>query len=291
MIIAIYSRGLTSEQKTVLDQLVESLQKYHVKILFFNALVEQYPSLKKIKDASIFGGFKDLPVETKVFISLGGDGTILDAVTIVRNKGIPILGINLGRLGFLASINSNEITKAVDALFHDSFIVDHRSLLHIEGTREVFGKVPFGLNDFAILKQDIAPMINIHTYLNGELLNTYWSDGLIVATPTGSTAYNLSCNGPLVFPHTSSFVITPIAPHQLNVRPIVIPDDSIISFEVESRSNTFICSLDARREIVRKEVQIAVRKEDFQVGIIRLEDSSFLTTLRNKFDWGVDKRN
>lgn len=291
MIIAIYSRGLTSEQKPALDQLIGCLQKYHVKIWFFNALIEQYPSLKKLHDVSVFGNHKDLPIETKVFITLGGDGTILDAVTMVRNKGIPILGINLGRLGFLASINRNEIQKAVEALFHDSFIVDHRTLLHIEGTREIFGDVPFGLNDFAILKQDIAPMINIHTYLNGELLNTYWSDGLIVATPTGSTAYNLSCNGPLVFPHTSSFVITPIAPHQLNVRPIVIPDDSIISFEVESRSNTFICSLDARREIVRKEVQIAVRKEDFQVGIIRLEDNSFLTTLRNKLDWGVDKRN
>ncbi|WP_447641256.1 MULTISPECIES: NAD kinase [Chitinophagaceae] len=290
MIIAIYSRGLTKEQKPALDQLIACLKRYPVQIWVFNALIEQYPDLKK-EEVSIFGGYRDLPSETKVLISLGGDGTILDAVTIVRNKNIPILGINLGRLGFLASINSNEIVKAVDAIFHDSFIVDHRSLLHIEGTREVFGDVPFGLNDFAILKQDIAPMINIHTYLNGELLNTYWADGLIVATPTGSTAYNLSCNGPLVFPHTSSFVITPIAPHQLNVRPIIIPDDSIISFEVESRSNTFICSLDARREIVRKEVQIAVRKEDFQVGIIRLEDNSFLTTLRSKLDWGMDKRN
>ena len=291
MIIAIYSRGLTKEQKPVLDQLVADLQNYSVKIWFFSALVEQYPSLKKIQDSSVFGGHKDLPSTTKVFISLGGDGTILDAVTIVRDKGIPILGINLGRLGFLASINRNEVEKAVHALFNNSFIVDHRSLLHIEGSREIFGEVPFGLNDFAILKQDIAPMINIHTYLNGELLNIYWADGLIVATATGSTAYNLSCNGPLVFPHTSSFVITPIATHQLNVRPIVIPDESLISFEVESRSNTFICSLDARREIVRKEVRITVRKENFQVGIIRLEDNSFLSTLRSKLDWGVDKRN
>lgn len=290
MIIAIYSRGLTAEQRPALDQLIGCLRMHPIKIWVFHALVEQYPGLKQ-EDISVFGGYRDLPVETKVLISLGGDGTILDAVTIVRNKNIPILGINLGRLGFLASINSNEIAKAVDAIFHDAFAVDKRSLLHIEGTREIFGDIPFGLNDFAILKQDIAPMINIHTYLNGELLNTYWSDGLIVATPTGSTAYNLSCNGPLVFPHTSSFVITPIAPHQLNVRPIIIPDSSIISFEVESRSNTFICSLDARREIVRKEVQIAVRREDFQVGIIRLEDSTFLSTLRSKLDWGVDKRN
>jgi len=291
MIIAIYSRGVTREQKPALDQLIGCLQKYPSKIWLFNALTEQYPSLKSIENVGVFGGYKDLPNDTKVLISLGGDGTILDAVTIVRNKNIPILGINLGRLGFLTGANSNEIEKAVNALFHDTYIVDNRSLLHIEGSREIFGDIPFGLNDFAILKQDIAPMINIHTYLNGELLNTYWSDGLIVATPTGSTAYNLSCYGPLVFPHTSSFVITPIAPHQLNVRPIVIPDDSVISFEVESRSNTFICSLDARREIVRKEVQIAVRKENFKVGIIRLEDASFLTTLRSKLDWGVDKRN
>ncbi|MFT4203581.1 MAG: NAD kinase [Chitinophagaceae bacterium] len=290
MIIAIYSRGLTREQKPVLDQLIGCLQKYNARIWIFNALLEQYPELAQ-DDFAVFGGYHDLPSDTKALVSLGGDGTILDAVTIVRNKHIPILGINMGRLGFLASVNSNEIVRAADALAQGSYIVDHRSLLHIEGSREIFGDVPFGLNDFAILKQDIAPMIKIHTYLNGELLNIYWSDGLIVATPTGSTAYNLSCSGPLVFPNTSSFVITPIAPHQLNVRPILIPDGSVISFQVESRSNTYICSLDARREIVTKDVQISIRKEAFQVGIVRLEDSTFLTTLRNKLDWGVDKRN
>jgi NAD+ kinase len=164
-------------------------------------------------------------------------------------------------------------------------------MIHLDSNLPLFGNTRYGLNEFAIHKQDIAPMIKIYTYLNGEFLNTYWADGLIVATPTGSTGYSLSCNGPVVFPDSGSFVITPVAPHNLNVRPIVVPDDNVISFAIESRSEQVICALDSRREIVNKDVQLAVKKESFSLNLIRLSENNFLQTLRNKLTWGLDKRN
>lgn len=170
-------------------------------------------------------------------------------------------------------------------------MVDKRTLIHVDANLPLFAEAPFGLNEFVIHKRDTSPMIKIHTYLNGEFLNTYWADGLIVSTPTGSTGYNMSCNGPIVFPDSSSFVITPVAPHNLNVRSIVVPDDNIISFEIEGRTDQFICALDARRAIVPKDIQIAVKKEKFDINLIRLNEGSFLSTLRNKLTWGMDKRN
>ena len=172
-----------------------------------------------------------------------------------------------------------------------TFVVDKRSLIHVDSNLPLFESAPFALNEFAIHKRDTAPMIKIHTYLNGEFLNTYWADGLIVATPTGSTGYNMSCNGPIIFPESSSFVITPVAPHNLNVRSIVVSDNNVISFEIEGRSDQFICALDARREIVDKNIQLAVRKESFYASLIRLNENSFLSTLRTKLTWGLDKRN
>jgi NAD+ kinase len=241
---------------------------------------------------SIFNSYEDLVANNvDCLISVGGDGTILDAVTMVRDSNIPILGINFGRLGFLANISKNEIASAVEALVNHTFIVDKRSLIHIDSDNNLFGDTPFALNEFALHKRDTSPMIKIHTYINGEFLNTYWADGLIVSTPTGSTAYSLSCNGPVVFPETSSFVITPVAPHNLNVRPIVVPDDTVISFEVECRSNQFICAIDSRREIVDKNIQLAVKKEKFSVRLVRLNENNFLQTLRKKLAWGFDTRN
>src|ERR1700750_2601854 len=200
--------------------------------------------IKSFRDAS------DLDDSIEFLISLGGDGTLLDTVTMVRNKNIPVLGINFGRLGFLASIGKENAVTAIRALVKRGFVIDKRSLIHLDANEELFGDVPYALNEFAIHKKDTSPMIKIHTYLNGEFLNTYWSDGLIVSTPTGSTGYSLSCGGPIVFPESASFVITPVAPHNLNVRPIVVPDDNIISFEIEGRSENIICALDSRRELV-----------------------------------------
>jgi len=196
-------------------------------------------------------------------ISLGGDGTLLDTVTFIKDKGIPVLGINYGRLGFLASIGREDLHTAVSALVKGTYVIDERTLIHLDANIPLFGDVPYALNEFTLHKKDSSPMIKIHAYLNGEFLNTYWADGLIVATPTGSTGYSLSCNGPVVFPDSGSFVITPVAPHNLNIRPIVVPDNNIISFEVEGRTDEFLCSLDSRRELVAKETQLAIKKELF----------------------------
>jgi NAD+ kinase len=183
------------------------------------------------------------------------------------------------------------MTIAVKALLHGTYVIDKRALIHLDSNSPLFNEMPFALNEFAIHKTDTSPMIKIHTYLNGEFLNTYWADGVIVATPTGSTGYSLSCNGPVVFPDSGSFVITPVAPHNLNVRPIVVPDNNIISFEVEGRGDQFICALDSRKELVDKNIQLAVRRESFDISLVRLNENNFLQTLRNKLYWGLDTRN
>ncbi len=238
-----------------------------------------------------FSSCTDLTKDIEFVISLGGDGTLLDTVTFVRDSNIPVAGINFGRLGFLASIGREELSTAIKALSMRSFLVDKRTLIHVDSNLPLFGETPYALNEFAIHKRDVSPMIKIHTYLNGELLNVYWADGLIVATPTGSTGYSLSCQGPIVFPESGSLVITPIAPHNLNVRSIVVPDNTIISFEMESRSDEVIIALDSRREIVSKTTQLAIRKESFTLNLVRLNENNFLQTLRNKLSWGLDKRN
>ena len=224
-------------------------------------------------------------------ISLGGDGTLLDTVTLVKDSGIPVLGVNYGRLGFLANIGKEDLHSALDALANRKYVLDKRTLIHLDANIPLFGETPYALNEFSLHKKDSSPMIKIHTYLNGEFLNTYWADGLIVATPTGSTGYSLSCNGPVVFPDSASFVITPVAPHNLNIRPIVVTDDNIVSFEIEGRTDGFLCTMDSRREIVTKEIQLAVKKERFGINLIRMNENNFLQTLRSKLSWGLDKRN
>ncbi len=292
MKVAIYSRGLDTEQGAHLDILLEALTRFEVCILIYQPLLLQFNHVTIRYPALVpFATSADLPEELDCLISLGGDGTLLDTVTLVRNKKIPVLGINFGRLGFLADISREELSSAVDALVNRTFIIDKRTLIHLDSDKKLFGEAPFGLNEFAIHKRDTSPMIKVHAYLNGEFLNTYWADGLIVSTPTGSTGYNMSCNGPILFPESSSFVITPVAPHNLNVRSIIVPDTSIISFEIESRADMFICALDARREIVDKSIQLAVKKEAFGVNLVRLNENSFLSTLRTKLAWGLDKRN
>jgi NAD+ kinase len=292
MKVAIYSRGLDQEQGNPLQILLEELAQHNIGVLIYRPLISQFPlPAHLLENLTPFEEPEDLDKDVACLIGFGGDGTILDSVTMVKDSNIPILGINFGRLGFLASISRDELSLAVDALVNRSFIVDKRSLVHVDADLPLFGPAPFALNEFAIHKRDTSPMIKIHTYLNGEFLNTYWADGLIVSTPTGSTGYNMSCNGPILFPESSSFVITPVAPHNLNVRSIVVADTSIISFEVEGRSDQFICVMDSRREIVDINVQLAVKKEKFSVNLVRLNENSFLSTLRTKLTWGLDKRN
>jgi NAD+ kinase len=292
MKVAIYSRGLDFEQENPILLLLEELMRFDTTIFIFKQLLEQFTFPPSIYQKLIpYTKSAELTDDIDILISIGGDGTMLDAVTLVKQTNIPILGINFGRLGFLASISREELSTAVDALINRTFHIEKRTLIHLDSNESLFGDAPFALNEFAIHKRDISPMVKIHTYLNGEFLNTYWADGLIVATPTGSTGYNMSCNGPIVFPESSSFVITPVAPHNLNVRSIVVPDSNVISFEVEGRADQFICALDARREIVTKSIQLAVRKEKFYINLARLNENNFLSTLRTKLTWGLDKRN
>jgi NAD+ kinase len=278
MRIAIYSRGLEQDLRDQLVMLISELQKHNISILLLESLM-QFNLPINMHNVELFSNSSQLNNKIDFLISLGGDGTMLDSVTLVRDKNIPIIGINFGRLGFLAGIGRNELTLAVDALLNGTYVVDKRTLIHLNANMPLFADTPFGLNEFAIHKRDTSPMIKIHTYLNGEFLNTYWCDGLIVATPTGSTGYSLSCNGPILFPESSSFVITPVAPHNLNVRSIVVADDNIISFEIEGRTEQIICALDARRVIVDMNIQLAVKKEKFKISLVRLNENDFLSTL------------
>ena len=292
MRIAIYSRGLEENQHQEINLLLKELVVHDVEPVFYQDFFNKFYSAVDFKTKySTFNSSADLDDSIDCMISLGGDGTLLDTVTLVRDKGTPVLGINYGRLGFLANIGKGDLKTAVEALVNGTYVIDKRTLIHLDANIPLFGDIPYALNEFTLLKKDSSSMIKIHTYLNGEFLNTYWADGLIVATPTGSTGYSLSCNGPVVFPHSGSFVITPVAPHNLNIRPIIVPDDTIISFEVEGRTDGFLCTLDSRREIVTKEIQLAVRKEDFGINLIRLNENNFLQTLRTKLSWGLDVRN
>jgi NAD+ kinase len=292
MKIAIYSRGIENNQLQDIEGLLAELGKYNVEPVFFQDFFNQFYSAIKIPGHySTFTSGDDLDPSIDCMISLGGDGTLLDTVTLVRDSGIPVLGINYGRLGFLASIGKEELHAALEALVNRKYVLDKRTLLHLDANIPLFNDTPYALNEFTLHKKDSSPMIKIHTYLNGEFLNTYWADGLIVATPTGSTGYSLSCNGPVVFPESASFVITPVAPHNLNIRPIIVPDNTIVSFEVEGRTDGFLCTLDSRKEIVSKEIQLAVKKESFGINLVRLNENNFLQTLRNKLSWGLDKRN
>jgi len=289
---AIYSRVFDEAQLLPLQLFFEALYQQQIEAIIYQPLYEQIKDKVRLSEqVKTFTQSAELTEDIDHIISLGGDGTLLDTIALIRNKKIAVMGINFGRLGFLASIGKEQVDLAVRSLANRTYVEDHRTLIHLDANIPLFGEVPYALNEFTLLKRDINSMIKIHTYLNGEFLNTYWADGLIVATPTGSTGYSLSCNGPIVFPDSQSFVITPVAPHNLNVRPIVVPDDHVISFEVESRGEQVICSLDARREIVHKDVQLAIRKEQFTINLLRLSENNFLQTLHNKLTWGLDKRN
>jgi NAD+ kinase len=225
------------------------------------------------------------------FISIGGDGTLLESVTHVGRTELPILGINTGRLGFLATISKEETEAALAKVFSGAYTLDQRALLQLQSNQEIFGKLNFALNDFTVVKKDTSSMITIHTFINEEFLNSYWADGIIVSTPTGSTGYSLSCGGPLIFPRSGNFVITPVSPHNLTVRPIVVSDHSEISFEVEGRSRKFLVSLDSRIATVDSSVKLKLAKADFHVNLVQLEGHHYFKTLRQKLNWGLDVRN
>lgn len=286
MKVALYGRNLSQDIRETTRTLADSLVAKGVDVVLHKNLAEA-----GIDKVGYFTGCEDLKGDTDILLSLGGDGTILDTVTLVRDTEIPVLGINLGRLGFLSSRSTEALDATVNALTKKHFQIDRRCLLRVEANYPMFGKDNFGLNEFTIQRKDSSSMITIHTYLNGELLNAYWADGLILATPTGSTGYSLSCGGPIIYPSSKNLIITPVAPHNLNVRPIVVPDDSVLTFMVEGRSESFLSTLDSRVEEISSDFEIAVRKAEFDFCLIRLDDSSFLNAIREKLLWGVDKRN
>jgi len=239
-----------------------------------------------------FSQHSDLDKKVDYFFSIGGDGTFLDAVTVVQNSGIPIVGVNSGRLGFMADIAREEIPAAISDIFKGNFSIEERTLLKVQ-TKDngLFDDFNYGLNEFTVHKKDSASMITIHTYIDGEYLNSYWADGLIISTPTGSTAYSLSVGGPILIPNTQNFVISPISPHNLTVRPIVVPNHQEISLKVEGRSDSYLASLDSRSVSFQALNELKISKADFKIKVLKLKTHSFYSTLRNKLMWGVDKRN
>jgi NAD+ kinase len=292
MIVAVYNRTFGKEDIPAISKILSALQAHKIQLVFYKDFYTQLKdSFSFDETPAFFTSRLDLPIQTDMLISLGGDGTMLDTVSFIGDSNIPLIGINLGRLGFLAAISENEAADAIESLVRGSYTIEKRSLLHLESSMPIFEDAPFALNEFTIHRKDSSSMIKIHTYLNGEFLNTYWADGLIVATPTGSTGYSLSCGGPVVFPQTSSFVITPVAPHNLSTRPIVVPDDNVISFELEGRTDHFLCTLDSRTETIPTSIQLAVKKENFTISLIRPDEHNFLKTIRQKLYWGIDRRN
>lgn len=292
MLVALYNRTFELHNVSMLQHIVRMLEEHAIHLVFYKDFYDRLAPHISLKETSrFFTGRKDLPLNTDMLFSLGGDGTLLDTVGYVGSTNIPLIGVNLGRLGFLAAIPQEEVDSAILSLVRGSYTIEKRTLLHLDSSIPLFDDAPFALNEFTLHRKDSSSMIKIHTYLNGEFLNTYWADGLIVATPTGSTGYSLSCGGPVVFPQTSSFVITPVAPHNLNTRPIVVPDDNVISFEVEGRADQFLCTLDSRTESITSQVQLAVKKENFTISLVRPDEHNFLKTIRQKLYWGIDRRN
>jgi NAD+ kinase len=224
-------------------------------------------------------------------LSIGGDGTFLDSITYVAHHDVPVLGINVGRLGFLASTTQTNFKNTIEDLLAKNYEFEYRTLLWVDSSKDIVNGLNFGLNEFALQKKDTSSMIVVHTFIDGTYLNSYWSDGLIIATPTGSTGYSLSCGGPLSLPLSNNFIITPISAHNLTVRPMVVSDSSIISFEVEGRSRRFLATLDSRYATIDQSVKISVRKADFKAKLIKLQGYNFFDTLRQKLHWGLDIRN
>lgn len=294
MIVALYGRVVADNLQPHIRRMISELQIAGAQVIIYEPFLNQLPFSSDLPDSiKKFSDYEELKDKADFMFSVGGDGTFLEATTFVRNSGIPILGINIGRLGFLSSISIQETQAAIDAIVKKNYLTDSRSLLKLHSRNSLFGKKNFALNELTVHKKDTSSMITIHTWLDGSFLNSYWADGLIISTPTGSTAYSLSCGGPIVLPRAGNFLITPIAPHNLNVRPVVVSNTCEIKLKVEGRSNgeSFLVSLDSRSETIDSSVELTVSRNDFEINILRLPDYSYLNTIRNKLNWGVDKRN
>ncbi len=287
MRVAIYGQKYKEEHQAYLDTLLNKLKSMSYDTFMFQDYANQTG-----KNYDTYNSHEELnALKPDLMITLGGDGTILGATILIQKMNLPILGINLGRLGFLASTEKNKIETALEAWDRGDYRIEERSMLKATSTIPIFSENNVALNDFTLLKRDTSSMIKVHSYINGKFLNSYWADGLIVATPTGSTGYSLSCGGPIIFPTSGNFAITPVAPHNLNVRPIVVPDDSEITFNIEGRSEHFLCTLDSRFETVSADHEITVKRSELTTKLVFLPEIEFMKTIRQKLSWGFDKRN
>ena len=291
--IAIYANSINPEFEPYFKTILELLPPRKAKLYIYAPL---YDSLRdelrpKNKDLHFFSEPSDLEKDIDVLLSIGGDGTFLESVTFVRDSGIPIAGINSGRLGFLANIAKDEIKQALTKVLNKSYSYEERELIQLSNPKGIFNQCNFALNEITISKKESSSMITIHAYLNGQFLNTYWADGLIISTPTGSTAYSLSVGGPIVVPDAKNFIITPMAPHNLTVRPMVISNNQELTLKIEGRDENYLISLDRRYETIQPGVEIKINKAKFKIKLIKHDDRTFFSTLREKFMWGLDKRN
>ena len=294
MKVAIFGRFYNKTTSVSVQTLFRYLKKNdidaYIETEFFKILKSESTI---IKDFNIFKTFDELDTSFDFLVSMGGDGTILRAITFVKDIDIPVIGINTGRLGFLATIQVEGIEKAMQDIIDGKYKISSRSLLEVETSPENrdISSLNFALNEVAISRKNTTSMITVETHLDGEYLTSYWSDGLIVSTPTGSTGYSLSCGGPVITPGTNSFALTPIAPHNLSARPLIIPDITEIHLRVDGREESHLISLDSRIATLENGTLIKIKKADFKIKMIDLLDESFLTTLRKKLLWGEDKRN
>lgn len=294
MKIGIYGQFYHSESEMYIQLILDSLQHKEVEVVIEEKFLEIIDRNQHISDSfSKLSTFTELDETYDLFFSIGGDGTLLKAVTFVRDKGIPIVGINTGRLGFLATLQKEKISEGLNQIINGQYTLSERSLIALETDPpgEEFASMNFALNEVAINRRNTTSMIRVDTYVNDKYLTSYWSDGLIVATPTGSTGYSLSCGGPVIDPNARNLVLTPIAPHNLNARPFVIPDDSHISLKVSGREPTFLVSLDSRIGTLTNETTMNLQLAPFRIKLVQLAEDSFIDTLRQKLLWGEDKRN
>ena len=292
MIVAVYGKQFQKEVAPFVQELFQELEKANMEVLVFEPF---YNFLSQQMSMNLFLGtyntYEELKEGIDLFISVGGDGTILDATTLIRDTEIPIIGVNTGRLGFLADIAKDQIPKTIKQLINNRFSIDQRTLLLLDTEVPIFDDLNFALNEVTISRKDTTSMITITTFINDQYLNSYWADGLIISSPTGSTGYSLSCGGPIVMPGSQNFIITPIAPHNLNVRPLVISDKYEIKVKVEGRASQFLVALDSRIQTIDAGIELTIKKGNFKINMVELESQDFGSTLRNKLLWGLDKRN
>lgn len=294
MKVGIYGQFYHKNSERYIQELLDLLEEENIEVFIESNFLEIIRSNQIIKkDYHKFSTFEVLDNSYDLFFSIGGDGTILKSVGFVKDLDIPIVGINTGRLGFLATIQKEEIKEAIASILNKDYSISKRELLRIETTPETTGlsEIDFALNEIVINRKNTTSMITIETWLNDKYLNAYWADGLIVTTPTGSTGYSMSCGGPIIAPSTPAIALTPIAPHNLNARPLIIPDQTILKLKVKTREDEFLVSLDSNLVSLKENTVITIKKAPFEIEMVMLNKDSFIKTLRQKLLWGEDKRN